>query len=531
MSSLHSESQSADSSLQRCSALNISVGDTKSIVLALQALQSKIRQLEKDRDYHHDQYEQAIRNHETFKSLLESRMEEERTIHRIREKELSELLRKAIEEKTQITAAGCGTRAALSQLREELEIMMEAERKASKEREQKLVLEIEKLQEAVQQEKRAHAGTLLKLQNLNTPAQPRPPGGEGSVLSGEEQGQPQDRRHPLCHSTRHDDSLVGSRETRHRSASLRSTSDPSTSRRDRMQEEHNENGMRHSGTTSSPQSHSSRSRLDDLLKSSGYHSQHDNSRSTPPLSSRYSHHYSSLRWKGGTPSSKGDYASPVSFEVEYINNYQDPTCNSLLRDVRNVSGLAPCLHPANQCFSSEIPHKMRSPFKARGGNSPETNAAALKFNRREGAMKTPTSRSPHTSVIIANTPLRRTSNSARQASRRGGRFPVWTSPSRHRMHDVTEEESLRKEIDDLNTRLNHFLVSSSTSKMSVKEMRYYFQKLAIRLARKEEHLALLMRNSSLHRSSRTGMNWRRNEIRQSVMNEMREITSNALKKR
>lgn len=524
MSSIHSGSQSVDSSVQRSSALSISVGDTKSIVLALQALQSKIRQLEKDRDYHHNQYEQAIRSHEDFKSLLERKMEEERAIHRTREKELSELLRKALEEKTQIAAMGSGNRTALAQVREELELVMEAERKSSKEREHKLLLEIEELQKNIKNEKLAHSKTLSELQILKTRMESYSSSEKKKTLSATVERQDVDKK--IISS---EDSLVAPRETAKPSSSGRSSSDASLLPH-RTQGEHSASRARQVSGRSSPQRRSSRSHLGQQSKTCLHHSPQENSKHSLYHSGRHSHHYSSgVRREDGTPSSRGGYGSSPPFEVEYINNYQDPTCNSLLRDVRNVSGLAPCLHSSYMSFSSEVPRRMRSNLGGRRNNSPEAFIAATPRGDGGAGGRSSLLQSPHNSILVSKTPSRQYSNSARQESRRSSQLTARVSPSRQRVQEVTEE-SLRYEIDDLHKRLNDFLISSSVSKLPVREMRYHFQKLATRLARKEEHLALLIRSSSFHRSTQTSRNQRQKESRQFFMNEMREIASNALRR-
>lgn len=522
MSSLHSRSESPESSLQRSAALNISVGDTKSIVLALQSLQSKIRQLEKDRDYHHDQYERAIESHEHFKILLESKMEEERSVHRIREKELSELLRKALEEKTHLTDFGSGSRAALAQLREELEMMIESERKSAKEREQTLLQEIEGLRQLVKQEKSAHIATLFELEELKKR--------ESSQMASQQRsasGERVEQQHSSHKSTSHDDPPVpsSSKTARRMSCGRSSTTETSSSKK----QEHSEKHRRRVGGTP-PQLRSGIPHHRRGSDSSCRISPHDASRhsSIRQLSSRKCpHHCCSLKKEGSSSCRLGSNASSPPFGLEYTNNYQDPTCNSLLRDVRNVSGLSPCLHPSYADYYPEVTGHVQDGLKANMETSLEANTSVNPRETGKSSRKAPSSRSPHRSALATTSSARRYSSSARQENRRGGGFSGRESPSRQRVYPATVE-SLRTEINDLHSRLNEFLSSSSLSKMSVKSMRSHFQRLAIPLAQKEEQLSLLMRYSSLHKLSRTGMTPRRNESRQALMNEMRAIASNAL---
>lgn len=521
MSSLHSGSQSPESSLQRSAALNISVGDTKSIVLALQSLQSKIRQLEKDRDYHHDQYERAIQSHEHFKTILESKMEEERSVHRIREKELSELLRKALEEKTHLTEFGSGSRAALAQLREELEVMIESERKSAKEREQKLLLEIEELRKLVKQEKSAHIATLLQLQELKNP-EPL----QTAVRQRNASRERAEQQHSSRRSTSHDNPPVSSSSGTARQVSCGSSSTVKTS--SSKGQKRSEKHRRRIGTPQQPCSSKPHHRRGS--DSSFRISPNDASRLSRnrKLSSRkHRHHCCGLEKEGSSSCRVGCNPTSPLFEMEYTNNYLDPTCNSMLRDVRNVSGLSPCLHVSYADYFPETTGHVQEALKTKMETSLEGNTTVNTREAGKSGRKTPTSRSPHRSVLATTSSARRYSSSARQENRRGGGFSGRESPSRQKVYPATEE-SLRIEINDLHCRLNEFLSSSSLSKMSMKSMRSHFQRLAIPLAHKEEQLSLLMRNSSLHKLSRSAMKPQRNESRQALMNEMRAIASNAL---
>ncbi|CCW60025.1 unnamed protein product [Phytomonas sp. EM1] len=151
--------ETANSSLLR-SGLNISVGDTKSIVLALQALQGKIRALEQDRDLHRDQYERILQAHEAYKIDMEHQLERERAAHRRREEELQELLHKAHEEKSRMEGTLSGNQGDLSAFRKEIEDMIESEKNMARQRELKLQTEINRLQQEITEE-RARYNTLL----------------------------------------------------------------------------------------------------------------------------------------------------------------------------------------------------------------------------------------------------------------------------------------------------------------------------------------------------------------------------------
>lgn len=146
---------SCNSSLVR-SGLSISVGDTKSIVLALQGLQGKIRALEQDRDYHQDQYEGALQAHETYKLDMQRQAEQERAAHHRRERELLELIRSAQAEKSQLEATLTSRRRDdVGVARRELEEAIAAERAASSAREATLLSEVENLRQAVREAQEA----------------------------------------------------------------------------------------------------------------------------------------------------------------------------------------------------------------------------------------------------------------------------------------------------------------------------------------------------------------------------------------
>lgn len=151
-----SQDQSNDSmntSLQR-SGLAMSVGDTKSIVLALQSLQEKIRKLEHDRNFHQEQCEKSQRAHEAFKLEIESQLDGERRQHRHREQELHDLLASANAERSRLQATLEESKKDLGTFRNELEVLLDVERKQAKEREDQLSQELEELKEERENERR-----------------------------------------------------------------------------------------------------------------------------------------------------------------------------------------------------------------------------------------------------------------------------------------------------------------------------------------------------------------------------------------
>ncbi|KAH9582252.1 hypothetical protein LSM04_008418 [Trypanosoma melophagium] len=153
LTSVNHSMESNSSSLQR-SGLGMSVGDTKSIVLALQALQEKIRRLEQDRNHHQDQYEKALRAHEAYKQDVEHQLEQERANHRQREKELQEMVQRAIAEKTRLQTTLDESRKDLGTFRTELEEMLAKECDTAQKREQALATEVEKLRQELQEEQK-----------------------------------------------------------------------------------------------------------------------------------------------------------------------------------------------------------------------------------------------------------------------------------------------------------------------------------------------------------------------------------------
>lgn len=163
--SINQSTESATSSVLR-SGLNISVGDTKSIVLALQALQQKIRSLEQDRNYHQEQYDRAIQAHEAYKLDMQRQVEKERADHRQREQELMELLRKAREEKVKLEAAVNGSHNELNTFHAELEKLIETEKEQSQQREGRLRGEMARLRQEINEERAKYTALMTSVEQL-----------------------------------------------------------------------------------------------------------------------------------------------------------------------------------------------------------------------------------------------------------------------------------------------------------------------------------------------------------------------------
>ncbi|RNF17019.1 uncharacterized protein Tco025E_04971 [Trypanosoma conorhini] len=167
MASVNNSIESNTSSLQR-SGLSMSVGDTKSIVLALQALQDKIRRLEQDRNHHLDQYERALQAHEAYKQDMEHQLEQERTHHRQREKELQEMVQRATAEKAKLQSTLEESRKDLGTFRTELEEMLLKECDAAKKRENAMASELDKLRQELEEQHRRHRALLTSIEELQS---------------------------------------------------------------------------------------------------------------------------------------------------------------------------------------------------------------------------------------------------------------------------------------------------------------------------------------------------------------------------
>ena len=152
MSSHDQSTDSVASSVQR-SGLAMTIGDTKSIVLALQSLQEKIRKLEQDRNFHQEQCEKAHQAHEAYKIDVEMKLESERSHHRQREQELQDLLARANAERQRLQSALEESKQDLGTFRSELEQLLETERSNANEREERFRLELESYRKEISHEK------------------------------------------------------------------------------------------------------------------------------------------------------------------------------------------------------------------------------------------------------------------------------------------------------------------------------------------------------------------------------------------
>jgi hypothetical protein len=149
-----SHDQSTESVVLQRSGLLGGAGDTKSIVLALQALQEKIRKLEQDRNFHQEQCEKAQRSHESYKLEIEGQLDAERSQHRVREHELQDLLARANAERSRLQATLEESKSDLGHFRQELEQMLNAERSQARSKEDQLLSELEQLRSDLNEERK-----------------------------------------------------------------------------------------------------------------------------------------------------------------------------------------------------------------------------------------------------------------------------------------------------------------------------------------------------------------------------------------
>lgn len=436
-------SQSPENSLQRTSALNISVGDTKSIVLALQALQSKIRQLEKDRDFHHDQYEQAVSSHEAFKRFMETQLEEERTAHRKRENELLALLRQAAEEKNQISSS-FGNRDSLAQLRKELETMVEAERKCAARREEQLLNEIKELHQSIKLEKLEHAAVLLKLEKLQT---------EHERVKQQRFMMPEKRNvqqyTPRDHSQRRAQSTSRNR--------ARSTQGRSRSRS-----------------------------KDSRLRKANRGQTTSSSCPTPS--------HTCCRCACGR-----EKENSQSFQALYTHSYCDPTCCSMLRDVRNVDGVSPCTHEdeVSLVHARVSSSSLKDPQDSLPHNLQQRRGSAL-----------------NVSIGAGRDSARERSLGHSKADAKRYEKRTESSPPPHILKTVVPTRvSKEKQMS-----MQEKIASTPLSHLSVDEMRQYLRDMSAFLERQvgDEEVAPLRAQASPQ------------PTRHLLMNEMRAIASNAI---
>ncbi|KAG5464717.1 hypothetical protein LSCM4_00158 [Leishmania orientalis] len=346
MSATQSTAESGVSSLQR-SGLSITVGDTKSIVLALQALQSKIRSLEQDRDFHQDQYEVALQAHERYKLDIERQMEQERAAHRKREAELLELLRKAREERAQLEDTLSGNKQDLGSFRHELEKMIASEKELASQRESKINTEVAKLRAEIKEEQTHRAALLVTVDKLKEERE--------AALSTNEQ-----LRIAM------DDLLTRYEQLqRHRMApqaaarrvSSRGARDAALSRAVPV-------------TGACP-----RRSVSSRILSPGYALPHEVQR-------RLSH------------------ARQCTVPSALHHNYKDPTCNSILRDVRVVPDEAPpCAYPSvNSSMQQPQQDTAEATGKANTTRSGKGQRAQIAVTPCRPGKSSPARRSPETGV-------------------------------------------------------------------------------------------------------------------------------------
>jgi chromosome segregation ATPase len=146
----------------------MTVGDTKSIVLALQALQEKIRKLETDRNFHQEQCEKSHKAHESYKLEVESQLDSERSQHRSREQELQDLLARANAERHRLQSTLEESKSDVAHFRVELEQLLESERGQAQSREDQLRSELEQLRSDIHEERRQNEQLLTSMDQLKT---------------------------------------------------------------------------------------------------------------------------------------------------------------------------------------------------------------------------------------------------------------------------------------------------------------------------------------------------------------------------
>ncbi|GET93223.1 hypothetical protein, conserved [Leishmania tarentolae] len=436
MSATQSTVESGVSSLQR-SGLSITVGDTKSIVLALQALQSKIRSLEQDRDFHQDQYEVALQAHERYKLDMEHQMEQERAAHRKREADLLELLRKAREERAQLEDALSGNKEDIGGFRRELEQMIASEKERASQRESKINMEVTKLRSEIKEEQTHRAALLVTVEKLKEEREAALKTNEqlriamDGLLTRYEQLQ---RRPPVPQAAQRRFSSRGvSCE-----ASFRSVRANSAYPR---------------------QSVSSRTR------SPGY---------APPRELR-----------GTALPARQRKVSP-----SVHHNYEDPTCNSILRDVRIVPEEAPpCAYPS---ANSSMQH---SPQEA-SETTVETSAARSGKGLRAQGTGVP-------------------SRSGRRSSAHRPPETGVVGPAAYRTTAIDEVEAqLRQELEELQHRYDDTVERGSTEEMPREVLASALHRMSALLEQKKEQLKLLKEARmelegavSFSGSRRTNNNW------------------------
>ncbi|CAM43923.1 conserved hypothetical protein [Leishmania braziliensis MHOM/BR/75/M2904] len=413
MSATQSAAESGVSSLQR-SGFSITVGDTKSIVLALQALQSKIRSLEQDRDFHQDQYEVALQAHERYKLDMERQMEQERGSHRKREADLLELLRKAREERTQLEDTLNGSKKDLGGFRRELEQMIATEKELSSQRESKINMEVAKLRADIKEEQTHRAALLVTVDKLKAERE--------SALRTNEQ--------------------------------LRMAMDDLLTRYEQLQ--------RH---RPSPQAATHRRSSSGLRGEAHLRAAPATGAYPRPLVSsrtRSPRHAPSRELRRLALSARQRTVLPALH-----HNYEDPTCNSILRDVRVVPDEAPpCPYPS---VNSSLHQPQPDPV----GTTGSANTA-----RSRQALLTQTTATP--------------SRSGRPSVARRPSESGVAGPSEHHIRAINEVEAqLRKELEALQHRYDDTIVRGASEEVPREVLAAALQRISALIEQKKEQLKLL----------------------------------------
>ncbi|KAG5463983.1 hypothetical protein LSCM1_00159 [Leishmania martiniquensis] len=413
MSAAQSTVESGASSLQR-SGLSITVGDTKSIVLALQALQSKIRSLEQDRDFHQDQYEVALQAHERYKLDMERQMEQERAAHRKREAELLELLRKARQERAQLEDTLSSNKHDLGGFRRELEKMIASEKELASQREAKIGAEVAKLRAEIKEEQMHRAALLVTVDKLKVERE--------AALSANEQ--------------------------------LRVAMDDLLTRYEKLQ--------RH---RLAPQAALRR------FSSSGVVSA-TQSRAVPASSGCLRRSVSNrIRSPGYTlPREVQRHALPARTSTAppaLHHNYEDPTCNSILRDVRVTPDEAPpCAYPS-------VNSSMHQPQQDIAESTGKASTARSGKGQR---------------MCTAVTPSQRGKPSP--ARRPPGKGVVGPSSLRTTAIDEVEAQ-LRQELEALQHRYDETIERGASEEVPREVLTAALQRISALVEQKKEQLKLL----------------------------------------
>lgn len=458
------------SSLQR-SGLNISVGDTKSIVLALQALQAKIRTLEQDRDYHQDQYERELQAHEVYKLNMEQQIEHERAEHRRREKELTDMLKRAQQDRAQLEASVGGAPNDLTAFRNELEAMLAAEKSAAQEREARLIAEVEKLRSEIKGERTQHAALLMSIDNL----------------------------------------AAEKRITDETNEQLRLAVDELLARQEQQQQLES--------ASPSLQPH--------------HNTSHGNRQQRQPARLQQQPQQQQYPPRQSVPRRRVSRRFP----------FQDPTCSSILRDVRNVSGEIPCCHPEAVAVDTSVSDarvrpSSRDPRRSRSGGGGNHNTSGRALPSSNAVNNT----SGGGAELSAN---RRGGNSP--ASRAAPGPNTYPNPSTH-MHaypygsagapsatanndSVADVEAqLREELSDLEAQYTDAVAKASSGGLSRDVLTAALQRISDMIDDKESQLSLLAKirqgasaAAASSSSSPAGAASYPSVQRQQLMNELRSL--------